>query len=269
MRLGCMKVRIRMACICMLVVAGLFFCQGCSFSKLKKDLSFVEGNFAMIKGDVRPQTDTVNPVMVALWRDDDPKRTILRYYLMQGRGHFQFLVNAPAEYRMMAFEDLNGDMARGEKEPHGIFPQRGPLKVTPGQMVSGVQIIIGEAGTEDLPKIEVKSPGTGMTIGGPDIKVSIDEVTSLDDPRFSPENVEIGLWEPHRFFLEIGGGIFFLEPYDPNRMPVLFVHGANGSPRDWSYILEHLDKKRIQRRICRDDKETMTFCLLFLASRLS
>jgi pimeloyl-ACP methyl ester carboxylesterase len=185
-------------------------------------------------------------VLVALWREDDPKRTILRYYLMQGRGAFQFLVKAPGEYRMMAFEDLNSDMARSEKEPQGIFPQRGPLKVVPGQMITGVQIIIGDSESEDLPKIEVKSPGNGMTVGASDVKVSLDEVTNLDDPRFSPENVEIGLWEPHRFILEIGGGIFFLEPYDPNRMPVLFVHGANGSPRDWRYILEHVDRKRIQ-----------------------
>ncbi len=232
--------------MCLLIAAALIICPGCGFSKLKKDISFVKGNFCLIKGDVEPHTDTVKPVLVALWRDNDPKRTVVRYWLMQGRGGFQFIVSAPGEYRMMAFEDENGDMEPDPRETFGVYPQNGPLKVTPGQTVTGVRIIMGGTARENMPAVTVKTLGMGLADTFPGLKVSLDEVTTLDDPRFSRENADMGQWEPSRFVREVGGGVFFLEPYDPDRLPVLFVHGANGSPRDWRYILEHIDRKRIQ-----------------------
>ena len=52
--------------------------------------------------------------------------------------------------------------------------------------------------------------------------------------------------EPYRFFREFGGNIYFLEEYDPTKIPILFVHGALGSPRGWQYLLEHIDLNRFQ-----------------------
>ncbi len=42
------------------------------------------------------------------------------------------------------------------------------------------------------------------------------------------------------------GEIFALEPCDPARPAVLFVHGANGSPNDWRSFAERLDRSRYQ-----------------------
>ena len=33
---------------------------------------------------------------------------------------------------------------------------------------------------------------------------------------------------------------------DPNRIPILFVHGAEGSPQDWRYFFDHIDRSRYQ-----------------------
>jgi pimeloyl-ACP methyl ester carboxylesterase len=48
------------------------------------------------------------------------------------------------------------------------------------------------------------------------------------------------------FFKEVGGNIYFLEPYDPRKIPILFVHGAGGSPQDWRYFFDHIDRSRYQ-----------------------
>ncbi|MBC8055530.1 MAG: alpha/beta fold hydrolase [Rhizobiales bacterium] len=40
--------------------------------------------------------------------------------------------------------------------------------------------------------------------------------------------------------------ILALEPCDPTRLAVLFVHGANGSPSDWLWFAERLDRSRYQ-----------------------
>lgn len=72
------------------------------------------------------------------------------------------------------------------------------------------------------------------------------EVTTLSDPRFRPENVRAGMRDPYDFILNVGPGVYFLEKYDPSRIPVLFVHGIDGSPDNFRYLIEHLDRQRFQ-----------------------
>jgi pimeloyl-ACP methyl ester carboxylesterase len=72
------------------------------------------------------------------------------------------------------------------------------------------------------------------------------EIASLDDPRFSQEAGEAGLWKFYDFLLAGRAGIYFLEPYDAQRIPVLFVHGVNGTPRNLSPLIAKLDRSRFQ-----------------------
>jgi pimeloyl-ACP methyl ester carboxylesterase len=71
-------------------------------------------------------------------------------------------------------------------------------------------------------------------------------IVDIDDPRFSDANGELGLWDPLRFLFEVGAGVYFLEAYDPSKIPVLFVHGAVGDPSDWKYLVSTLDRSRFQ-----------------------
>lgn len=64
---------------------------------------------------------------------------------------------------------------------------------------------------------------------------------------FSERSAKRGYWKPAQFSRNGGGAkICFLEPYDPGRIPVLFIHGAVGSPRDWNYFFDRLDRRRYQ-----------------------
>ena len=56
----------------------------------------------------------------------------------------------------------------------------------------------------------------------------------------------MGTWELLRFSLEIGPGLYLLAPYDRSKIPVLFVHGINGSPLDWRSVIQNLDRSRFQ-----------------------
>lgn len=69
------------------------------------------------------------------------------------------------------------------------------------------------------------------------------EVASLED--FAEEGRQ-GLWQPISFVRERRGGIYMLQPYDPARIPVLFIHGAGGTPLDWRYFIESLDRTKYQ-----------------------
>jgi pimeloyl-ACP methyl ester carboxylesterase len=72
------------------------------------------------------------------------------------------------------------------------------------------------------------------------------EVVSLDDPRFSTANVRWGLWVPPEFLPDTGAGLYFLQEYARDRIPVLFVHGSGGNPADFRFLIGGLDRSRYQ-----------------------
>jgi pimeloyl-ACP methyl ester carboxylesterase len=77
-------------------------------------------------------------------------------------------------------------------------------------------------------------------------QVAVGELTSLAEDLFSDQVAESGLWRPFDFLVDGYAGVYFLETYDPKRVPVLFVHGINGTPANFKYLIEHLDHKRFQ-----------------------
>src|SRR5260221_850492 len=54
------------------------------------------------------------------------------------------------------------------------------------------------------------------------------------------------MWKFYDFLLETKPGIYFLEPYDPKKIPVLFVHGIGGTPRDFRSLIAALDHDHFQ-----------------------
>jgi pimeloyl-ACP methyl ester carboxylesterase len=72
------------------------------------------------------------------------------------------------------------------------------------------------------------------------------QVKSLDFPGFTERNGRMGLWKPLSFVKEKRGGVYLLEPYDAKKIPVLFIHGAGGTPQDWRYFISRLDRSKYQ-----------------------
>jgi predicted esterase len=72
------------------------------------------------------------------------------------------------------------------------------------------------------------------------------DLATLDDERFRPAAGKLGLWQPVDFALKYGIGVSFLEPYDAKKTPVLFVHGASGTPQHFREMIAALDRTRFQ-----------------------
>ena len=80
-------------------------------------------------------------------------------------------------------------------------------------------------------------------------RVVVDEplqVSTLDAPAFTGSNGRKGLWQPLSFVKEKRSGVYLLEPYDAHKLPVLFIHGAGGTPQDWRFFISQLDRSRYQ-----------------------
>lgn len=74
---------------------------------------------------------------------------------------------------------------------------------------------------------------------------SVREIASLDDPNFAPSNVRAGRKTPIAFQRD-DGGLYILGGHAFDRVYVVFVHGINGSPRDFRFLIDSLDRRRFQ-----------------------
>jgi pimeloyl-ACP methyl ester carboxylesterase len=75
---------------------------------------------------------------------------------------------------------------------------------------------------------------------------ALGNVTTLADQRFSWAQAQRGLWRPFDFMTEGSPGLYFLERYESGKIPVVFVHGMGGTPREFASLIGGLDRRRFQ-----------------------
>ena len=219
------------------------FLIGCSFLQLKKQSEIID-NSTVLAGRVTstlPCADS--PVVVAAYTKNKNRRTIAHCTVLQGPGPYELMVPR-GEYYIVAFADKNRNFAFDKDELAGQYSGSDKFSASPGGVTGYLDIVLTDPGGAeiDLPvgsrvprghsaHLHYTSPGV---------------VVNLDDPLFSDEYARMGYWSALEFFKEVGGNIYFLEGYDPNKTPVLFVHGACGSPRGWKYCFDHIDRDKFQ-----------------------
>ncbi len=72
------------------------------------------------------------------------------------------------------------------------------------------------------------------------------QVIKIYSETFSPKNAQTGYWNPTAFMKVFGADIYLTEPYNPRKIPVLFIHGTEGTPHNWIYFYMRLDRSRYQ-----------------------
>lgn len=68
-------------------------------------------------------------------------------------------------------------------------------------------------------------------------------IRKLDDPLFAPDLAELGMYEPAAFLERAPMMFYALEEDVAYKVPVVFVHGITGSPRDFAYVIQRLDRR--------------------------
>jgi pimeloyl-ACP methyl ester carboxylesterase len=66
-----------------------------------------------------------------------------------------------------------------------------------------------------------------------------DVVVEGDDAMFSEDMIATGVWQAPFFLDTYGTALLLAEPWDDRRIPLVFVHGINGSPRDFANMAKH------------------------------
>jgi pimeloyl-ACP methyl ester carboxylesterase len=203
-----------------------------------------------VMGRVETSQNRPRPVVVILGRRQaDGKWKIADHFVRDSPGDYAFVATA-GHYRVTAFEDLNDDLAYQQGEPFVVTDKDGFPCVAGAHM--RVDLPIPEnAGRESLERdVDVASLQARSFEGQLDATLGqltvSGKLAKLDEARFSQENAENGQWRPFDFIVASYAGVYFLEPHDPKKIPVLFVHGLAGTPAKFEYYISRLDRSRFQ-----------------------
>lgn len=152
-----------------------------------------------------------------------------------------FVVSAEQSARCLVFSDTNKNRRHDPGEPLGVSPSLTAVPLEDTFVRGSLPIIRPD-------KADAKR-FAGLALPqkkGTSLKIALGEIASVEEKRFAPETGEEGMWSPHSALLAGDLGLYFCEPYDPARTPVVFVHGIGGSPRDFATILKGLDRSKYQ-----------------------
>jgi len=215
--------------------------SSCMFSQLDDELARLEDVTHLFTGTV--STDVLqfhSTVVVAL--GDRNAASIKSFRMMSDTGVFEIRAAKTPLY-FFAFADMNKDLRFQADEPYGWAAQAQAV-IPAGNASTGIDILIGSEEQLPIPEKLLDEPLENHLNNY--ASTHIGTVSSLNDPLFSNMQGRKGLWQPFAFWEDGGAGLHFLQPFDPKKIPVLFVHGINGSPQDFRSMIERLDKSRFQ-----------------------
>ncbi len=214
--------------------------MGCTLIKLKKDVNRGLESTVLI-GRVNANFTGNGPIIVAACSTSEGKE-IAHYTVLHDSGEYELMVGQ-GNYYVFAYRDKNSNLIYEAGEPAGQYGDP-KLVVAPAVgVVFDIDFVIPEEGRNI-----VIPHGSKISSVKPQKLYSrqAGDITDLDDERFSEEYGAKGFWEPGSFFKQFGGNIYFLEEYDPEKTPILFIHGAGGTPKGWWYFVDNIDRTRFQ-----------------------
>ena len=222
-----------------LAVIGLV-AAGCVLFKLNKEYK-KSLEYTVVIGRIHGRFTGNGPIIVAACATHAGKK-IANYTVVHGAGEYELALDQ-GNYYVFAFQDKNSNLIYDAGEPAGQHDNPKLVRVPAVGVVYDIDIRIPAEGSRIvIPR------GTEISSIKPQKLYSRQAgvIADLDDARFSEENGVKGFWEYGSFFNELGGNIYFIEKYDPKKIPILFIHGATGTPRGWKYFVDHIDRSRFQ-----------------------
>ena len=228
------RARLRNFSLALLPLAGAL--GGCNLVELQREN--VEYSAATVLAGRISAGSWQGPVGVAAIRHDQGKARVEHDVWLHEAGGFDLVV-PDGEYTLVAFGDRDNDGQPDDDAPAGTYAET--VKVEGAGLILALNIPLqpGEARhvRAALPPHYHRAARSSTAPGA---------LADLDASLFSAEAGKRGYWAPMEYFRTQGGNIYFMEPYDPARTPILFVHGATGSAQDFRYFIDHLDRSRYQ-----------------------
>jgi len=189
-------------------------------------------------------------ILVVVYKESPQGMSVSRASIVDSAtGHFALKVRKGI-YFILAFQDLNNNLVYDADEPIGYYgkpdaievPDK-TLDVKQSQVRMGLDFSVSVSNRfpENLPSEVIITPGI---IDKSFAKIGVP--IRFEDELMAQGYGNKGYWQPLTFLREVGMGVFFLEEYDEDKTPVLFIHGALGTPLGWKEMVDRIDRKQFQ-----------------------
>lgn len=221
----------------LLLVACPMLLASCTLVQLREE-SREFYSATVLAGRVTPPPGWHGAVVVAAMSRERGRSQIAHRIWLHEPGGYELIVPA-GKYTVVAYGDSDEDGSFDHDDPAALAASEIETTGTGIIMMLDLPLVYGQA---DIVRAAV--PANASPVARHSTQVGA--IADLDAPYFSAEQGRAGYWAPLESFRSAGGNIYFLEPYDPARIPVLFVHGAAGSAQDWRAFFERLDRTRYQ-----------------------
>lgn len=236
------------------VFMSLSGCEYLKFVKQKRDLKsdfhnqpkmellreLSPENCYTLFGKLEHRPDYDGSFLIVAVSDRFQNREIVAKRVVLSPAMFYSAVVPEGDYDIYVFADLNGDDYFRENELVGQTAHGKPVSVLrkyaeDNVLIKGptIRLDVDHPGTSEFP---INARGT----------VRKGKYASLDDEFFDPRYGTMGLYRPMELLAHTQGPFFQLEDYNPDKSLILFVHGVEGTPRDWKYLVEGLDRTKFQ-----------------------
>jgi len=219
---------------------------GCSnFDKLHDDLAEIKQSAITIKVTVNSAKDNHSPVIIVAF-EDKLGANVLGGKLMPKPETLTYKIVKQEQY-LFAFQDVNKNLGFDENEPYAWFSQGRPLVLTESEDIYELTVELLSRNENHLePPKAFKKLDSIEKLSFSELDLNFGKVSLIDDPLLSTNHALKGLWQPLDFIKDGGVGIHFLSEYDPNKIPILFVHGINGAPDNFKSLISKLDADKYQ-----------------------
>ncbi len=149
----------------------------------------------------------------------------------------------PGNYQLVVFADRNGN---GVYEPDEAIAVQS-LQLADGKQVSKIK------GHVDIPLGQPQNLAwpVAVKVQKSDLREQSiffppNTIRTLDDPLFDPAMATLGMYQPAAFLEKAGTMFYALEEDIGYKIPVVFVHGIDGSAREFAPLLAQLDRTRFK-----------------------
>lgn len=225
-----------------LLVCILGFFSACAYLNISNQITLARDS-TILSGMVTFDGKDKGPVVVVAYSRVMGMVKLAHYVVLDKPGSYELLVGS-GDYFLAAFIDHNRNLRFDNDEYAAGYGHLDRVSVRDAGILTDLDIAI-----PDNNRLRVDFPiGYRLKDRRPDPFHSslAGTIFSMDDTLYSLKTAEKGYWAPVDFFRSFGGNIYFLEPYDPMKIPVLFIHGATGSPVNFRTMAKLLDHERYQ-----------------------
>ncbi len=210
----------------------------------------------IISGTIASDRDQQGPYIVILVEGETSLHSdVIRpadHFVMDSPGGWVFAAQ-PSNYRILAFRSRDGDLSYTHGDPLVLHEDGQAFHCGPGLFEPEIDLVIADT-NEAVGDLHIELSRERGSFFGEGARMmsslgqatAFGEVTTLDHARFATDVATDSLWRPVDFMLGGHAGVYLLDTYDPEREPVLLVHGINGTPRVFSKLIASLDPERFQ-----------------------